>query len=388
MKIKILRPLETLIRQIKNSLNKNFRAAKKEQDRLFDLNFKDTKKMIVFVSFAENGFCGGIMAIFHFANISRQMKHIHGCEVLNANLFSKFKKYYINQPRFKNDETMYRLDLVMEKAKQLDTLILHVPEMLMEDFAKGLTPKYKEILKKVPNLQINVLNQNIEVFSPVETWSELWELTDNITQTTAFDRYTTQEVCDAYGLPLYRLIGYCDLYRGYDKVALPNKEKLFIYSPDFSPEKENILNILKEGLPDFKFQQIQGITFDEFMKTAQRAMFSLTFGEGFDGYFTNIHFTGGLGFSVYNETFFPSKKFLEFPTVYKSYEQLAENIVKDVRYYLDNPQIYKELSDKVEALNIETAYNEKLTYDLLEKFYKKEPTFLPEKIKNKRQVVK
>lgn len=378
MKIPILYDIECFIRKQKNKFR--FKDVIQAQDEAFEANFADTKKMIVYVNFEDNRMSGGIMSIFNFANMSRKMKELHGCEVLHANLFNKLGKYYLKQTNFRNDEITYRLNQVMEHAKKLDKLILNVPEMLLVEFMNGLTPRYKRILKNIPDLQINVMNQQIEGFAEPKEWKDLWELTDNITQTTGFDKYTTQEVCDKYGLAMYRLIGYNGLHKGYEKVDLKNKEKLFLYSPDPRACKEKTLNILKEGLPDFKFQQIQGLTFDEFMKTAQRAMFSITFGEGFDGYFTTIHFVGGLGFTVFNKTFFPTEKFLEFPSVYESYDKLAQNIVKDVRYYLENPQVYKELSQKVEALNIETAYNEQLTYDLLEKFYKKEPMFVPNKM--------
>lgn len=377
MKIPILHNIERLIKKIRVRIK--YSHVLIAQNIAFKKNFGKCKKLIVFVNFADNEFCGGVMSIFYLAEASRQMKEIHGCDVLNANFINTEGRYYLKQKRFKNNETMYRFKQIISHAKHLDTLILHVPEMMMSDFALLLTPKYRKQLKKIPNLQINVLNQNIEVFSPVETWSNLRELTDNITQTTGFDKYTNQEACDKFGLPLYRLIGYNRLHEKYTKTEIKDKEKLFLYSIDVTEQTEIILKILKEGLPDFKFQQIKGITFDEFMDLNKKALFSITFGEGFDGYFTNIHFLGGIGFTVFNETFFPSKKFLEFPNVYESYEQLGKNIVKDVKYYMENPNDYMELSEKVRALNVETAYNEKLTIDLLEKFYKKEPTFLPQK---------
>jgi hypothetical protein len=393
MKIPVLYQLETFFRKqrtfLKDIKSKNsFLKVKKQQDELFERNFKNTKKMIVFVNFADNHFCGGVMTIFHFAKISRQMKEIHGCDVLHANFFNEFGRYYIKQDRFKNNETIYRLSQVMEHAENLDTLILHVPEILMEEFSQKLTKKHRTILQKVPNLQINVLNQNIEVFSPPETWSDLWELTDNITQTTGFDRYTTQEVCDKFNLPLYKLIGYNDIFEGNEKIDFNNKEKLIIYSPDPHPARERVLNFLKQNLQDFRFQEINNLTFDEFIQLSQKAMFSLTFGEGYDGYFVMSSLVGGIGISVYNEIFFPTTMFKDFKTVYNNYDELILKLIDDINYYIDNPEKYNEDSQKQDDLAHKFFYNKELTYRQLESFYKKEPLFLPSRsllLNNKRK---
>ncbi len=383
MRIPILYQIEYELRKLRNRIK--CKEVIKAQNEAFEANFGNSKKMIVYMNFEDNRMSGGIMSIFNFANISKKLRHLHGCDILHANLFNKLDKYYLKQTTFRNDEITYRLKQVMEHAKKLDKLILNVPEMLLVEFTQGLTPRYKKILKNIPDFQINVMNQQIEGFAPPEEWQELWQITDNITQTTGFESYTTQEVCDRYGIPLYHLTHYNGYHKGYEKTELKDKEKLFLYSPDFHPSKERVLSVLKEGLSDFKFQEINGITFDEYMLTLQKAMFCLTFGEGFDGYFMTINFIGGLGLAVYNETFFPSRKFLEFPTVYESYDQLAENIVKDVRHYLENPSEYKEISKKVEAINEKEAYDEQRTYNCLERFYKKEPTFIPNSVKNSKE---
>jgi len=353
------------------------RRIKARQEKLFRQAFGKTKRLIVFVNFPENEFCGGIMTIFHFAELSRQLKHIHGCDVLNATFFSERGTCHLRQERFPNQEVIFRLTQVLEIAGNLETLVFHVPEMLMAGFAQGFTWEQRETLKRIPDFQINILNQNLEVFSQPSSWASLWELTSNITQTTAFDRYTRQSVADFFGTQLYRLIGYNGLHKPFERTPFQSKEKLLIYSLDLHPDKEAILRLMQEGLPDFAFQEIKGITFTEFMRLNQRALFSLTFGEGFDGYFTTIHFVGGIGFTVYNQVFFPTPKYLGYRTVYKSYQALAKNIVRDIRFFLENPDAYEETSRSLELLNAEYAYNEALTRDLMEQFYRREPTFVP-----------
>jgi hypothetical protein len=384
MRIPILYKLEILVRDArKRWIQKYLRNVdpygpiRKEQDRIFQERFRHSRHLIVFVNFEKSGFCGGIMTLFHFADISRAMKAIHGCDVLHANIFSRHGVCYLKQPGFENEEDIFRLEQVMRHAPRLETLILHIPEILVAEFAEKLTYRWRSALKGIRNLRINILNQNIECFPEPEAWASLRTLTDKLSQTTGFDRYTTQEVCDHYGVPLYRLIGYNGLHRKYGKTALETKERLLIYSLDPHPMKERILDRLRTGLPDFRFQQIQGLTFDEFMKTAQRAMFSVTFGEGFDGYFTNIHFVGGIGFAVYNRTFFPSEQYLEHRNVYRDYEHMEARIVEDIRHYLENASSYATSSSEIEHLNQEFAYNERLTFELMERYYKQSPTFVP-----------
>ena len=146
MKIPILVDIERGFRKLKLYIKDRTNKVRKQQEVLFNKNFADTKKMIVFVNFPNNEFCGGIMMMFYFATASRNMKNIHGCDVLLANFFNHEAKYYLSQDNFKNDETIYNMEIVMQKAKSLDKLILHVPEMLAADLAKELKKYGNEIL--------------------------------------------------------------------------------------------------------------------------------------------------------------------------------------------------------------------------------------------------
>ncbi|MCR5261550.1 MAG: hypothetical protein K6C94_06890 [Candidatus Gastranaerophilales bacterium] len=383
MKIPILVDIERGFRKLKLYIKDRTNKVRKQQEVLFNKNFADTKKMIVFVNFPNNEFCGGIMMMFYFATASRNMKNIHGCDVLHANFFNHEAKYYLSQDNFKNDETIYNMELVMQKAKSLDKLILHVPEMLAADLAKELK-KYKKVLKNIPDFQINFLNQNIDVFSPKEEWQSLYEITQNITQTTGFERYTTQEICNKWKIPLYYLPPFHEAnnVNDYGKKHYKEKEKLFIYSPDEKPLKAEIIAKLQKELPDFKIQEIKGLTYEEYLKTAQRAMFELTFGEGYDAYFVDASLLGGIGFSVYNERFFPSAKYKDVETVYESYEKILENLADDVKKYIENEDLYNELSEKMDNLNHEFSFKPDKTLKGLEKFYKRIPTFVPEESKN------
>lgn len=383
MKIPVLYDIERCFRRLKLYIKDRINPIRKKQQYLFNQNFKDTKKMIVFVNFPNNEFCGGIMTIFYYAKISRQMKEIHGCEVLHANLFNHEAKYYISQDNFKNDETIYNMELVMQKAKDLDKLILHVPEMLMADMAKELK-KYKNVLKKIPDFQINVLNQNVDVFSPREEWQSLFEITKNITQTTGFDKYSTQEVCDKWGIPVYPMPAYHDNVSPYtcEITKFEQKEKIIVYSLDEQPLKEAIISNLKNNFPDFKLKEIKGLKYMEYLDLIQNAMFSITFGEGYDGYFIEPVVLGGLGFSVFNERFFPSPNFKEFPVVFESYEELNNKIVDAIHFYMNNPFEYDNLSFNIREEIKKYNYKPERTIEGMKKLYLHKPEFIPNKKEN------
>ena len=65
---------------------------------------------------------------------------------------------------------------------------------------------------------------------------------------------------------------------------------------------------------------------------------SLTFGEGLDGYFVDPIFSGGVSFAVFNERFF-TPAFAKLETVYSSWEVLMDRMATDLQR-LDEPAIY------------------------------------------------
>jgi hypothetical protein len=129
------------------------------------------------------------------------------------------------------------------------------------------------------------------------------------------------------------------------------KENLIIYSPDDAAHKCECLSILKAELPDFNFVEIRDITFDQFMGYASRCLFSITFGEGMDGYFSQPIIQGGIGLAVYNEDFFPSREFLECYNIFDSSDSLTKEIVPRIKEMLSNPKLYISLNVRLKSLH-------------------------------------
>jgi hypothetical protein len=71
------------------------------------------------------------------------------------------------------------------------------------------------------------------------------------------------------------------------------------------------------------------------MRLARRAKWSLTFGEGLDGYFAEPVWSGGVAFAVFNDRFF-TPAFAELETIYPSWAALMQRMPLDLQR-LDEP---------------------------------------------------
>ena len=77
---------------------------------------------------------------------------------------------------------------------------------------------------------------------------------------------------------------------------------------------------------------IRGLTYEQFKRLIARAKWSLTFGEGLDGYFAEPVFSGSVSFAVFNDRFFTSE-FATLPTVYSSWNDLELRIADDIKRF-------------------------------------------------------
>ena len=175
------------------------------------------------------------------------------------------------------------------------------------------------------NVHINILNQNIKLMPEKERFSGLRDIAGSLSQSVAHHAYFNQAIANKYDLPTLLLPAYTDL-SAYPAADFDAKEKLIIYSPDEAPNKEACLEQISRNLPDFELIEIRDITFDRFMDYATRCMFSISFGEGFDGYLAQPIHQGGIGFTAYNEDFFPSPHFKGYYNIFEDERQMVKCI--------------------------------------------------------------
>ena len=127
-------------------------------------------------------------------------------------------------------------------------------------------------------------------------------------------------------------------------------------SPDPHPTKEKVLHRIAQACPDLTIKIIENLSYADYLDLARRAKWSLTFGEGLDGYFAEPVFCGGVSFAVFNDRYF-TPPFSSLETVYPSWEVLMGTITEDIK-----------------RLDELTAYNRcwRPAYDLLSSLYSTE----------------
>ena len=346
---------------------KNMELTKKsiKEQNLYDLSELQAIKELI-VCFIPNikMMTGGIQSIYSICKYSREICPQAQCII--ATVPGKYTYSY--NPYFKNEEKIYRFEQIIKNAKNVEKLTLHIPEYYADKFYKALKKDEIKFLKGIKDLHINILNQNIELMPEPQKLKGLYKLTDNVTQTIGHHRYATQEVCDKWQMPAHFLSVHIDI-SGYKTYPFEEKEKIIVLSPDEAPYKKAVVEKLKKELPDFKLVTVQNMTFSEYMDLIARAYFTITFGEGFDGYFNQPQTVGGLGMAVYDSAFFPDESWLELKNVYKSPADMENNIVNDIKELSANKELYYSLINKIKE-KLSTLYGEDLFKRNLEKFYK------------------
>lgn len=351
-------------------------VSRKAQDLLLFKKLQETEHLIVFLVPEINTISGGIYSIFSIAKQSRKFKSIHKSDVIVMTIPNKNNKTYFRQTYFRNEEIVYRFDQLLQ-FRNLKTLTIHVPEFFSRDFYARISEKERSFIKNIPNTHINILNQNIVLMPKAQEFENLYKLTPNISQTVAHHSYASQEMANRYGLKTLLLPAYTDL-SNYPKSGFEEKEDIIIYSPDEHPEKASILELLKKELPKYELIEIWDISFDEFMELVTRAKFGITFGEGFDGYLAQPIHQGGISFAVYNEDFFPDKSYLNFSNIFKSFDELKQNLVVTIKRLESSKQDYTELNQSFVS-TMDALYSFEHYCDCIKNFYLGAFDYQPEK---------
>jgi len=332
---------------------------RKQQNKYLKENYNaDTSHLIVFLvmgsdwSTGKDNISGGILSIVSICEETRAIeKKINAstvmCTMNEEHLLSKHEK-------FQNNTDVYRFSQLNRYFKHLKSVLIHVPEWMAGRFRPGLTTEDKIWLSGIPFVHFNVMNQNIRLMPSPEVFAGLKSMAHRVTMTTAHSQYCNAHYRNYFGVPIHKFSVWISPEQ-YQFIPWRDKENLLVVSPDKHPEKEEILRQL-EKLHPLQVQIINNLTYDQYKKLIAKAKWSLTFGEGLDGYLIEPVFSGAIGFAVYNEEFF-TNDFKGLETIYPSYELLAAGIVNDIQS-LDHPEKYG-------------AYQEKL-FNLCAKYYNKE----------------
>lgn len=286
-------------------------------------------KLIIFLLPPEKIVSGGILSIFSLCEETRRLKDIHKCNVALAIIpgFPTYRQHDL----FDNNETVYEFEELIKLHPSPQKLLIHIPEYLVDHVSHSFE-QHATYFSSVPDLAINVLNQNILLMPGETTVSTLFRLSKTVTQTTAHLRYATQEQANKYCTPVHHMSVYLDSSQ-YVAMPFEKKDKIIVVSPDEHPKRDEILQRIETELPDYTLTVVQNMSYEKYKEVVSKARFILSFGEGLDGYLIEATFTRGVAFAVYNDDFFDDSSFRNAPTLYDSYEALAQNIVKDIRHF-------------------------------------------------------
>lgn len=312
------------------------------QDVTFPVPAMNAEKLLVILVPEHNAMSGGIFSMFSIASHLRRMRRLHGHEVLVMTRPQKSLLTYFRNTNFVNSENVYRFQQ-LQLCTKMKELYLHVPEYLAGGFLDDLSPDDTALLKGVGRLRINILNQNVKLMPEPAALEGLRSLTAELSQSVAHHAYFSQEEADRYRLPTLLLPAYTDLSH-YAPSGFADKERLIIYSPDDAPHKEACLSAIRRTMPDFELVEIRDITFDQFMDLATRCMFSITFGEGFDGYLAQPIHQGGIGFATFEKEFFPSEHFLDYENIFAGPDDMIGGICARMRALAGDPERYADLN--------------------------------------------
>lgn len=353
------------------------------QSRIFPVDLYDSKKIMVLFVPEHRTMSGGIFSIFSIANQMRKLKAHHGYDVLVMTRPNPYGLTYFCNLNFRNSENVYRIaQLPLCKAAQ--EVYLHIPEYASTSFVENLTREELDYLLGREKLYVNLLNQNIQLMPKKERFENLRQLSGEISQSVAHHAYFTQEMADKYDLPTLLLPAFTDLSE-YTPSDFNDKEKLIIYSPDDSPYKEACLQSIRRELPDYKLVEIRDITFDKFMEYATRCLFSITFGEGFDGYLAQPIHQGGIGFAVFNEEFFPSRHFKNYYNIFPSGDAMVAGVCDRIRKLAGDRAAYVELNNQFKK-EYEKLYSYDDYVEQLKKLSLREFEILPSEAKQKKRL--
>lgn len=357
----------------------NFITQKKQiftQNKYNLSDIRNAKDMILFLVPGSIKMNGGIMSIYSLCNVTRRL--LPDKTVIISTTPGKYT--YSENNTFSNNERIYRWEQVINNGGNIKNLVIHIPEYFVKKFLNSLSPAEMVFLQSIPNLQINILTQNIMLLPDKNTVASLYKLTNNITQTTAHDRYCNQELSNKFNTPVHHFSCYLDFGQCEVK-SIRNKTKRIVVSPDNNEHKRAILYKLKKELPEYEIVEVKNLHFNKFLNLISDSLLTISFGEGFDGYFIIPPIVNSLGCGVYNDDFFPGVHWRELDNVYDSYLDMEANIVNLIKDLEKNTNKYISLINATHK-KYDELYSKEKFEDNIQRFYRKEYDFVPHTIQD------
>ena len=344
--------LSNLTRHImlrKPSITFNVRKLQKSYLDAHDCSSYDS--LVVFFVPGFDMVSGGIMSIISLAGETKKLfsgskTGVFVCVIPYHPPLSKFTK-------FENDQVIVNYQDLLSRCGNIKKMLLHIPEIYTHYVAK----KSQKLLDRFGGQPyFNILLQNIDA-APNPVFVNRLKLSGAVTITTAHKAYSGEDTRRRYGCPVHHLSVWVSpekyIYKKYEE-----KRELIVVSPDDHELRGDVLNKIQAQLPVFEFVVIKNMNYSAYQKIISEARFSLTFGEGLDGYFAEPVFSGGIGIAVYNNRYF-DEEYRKLPFVYASWGNLVQNLAADVlRVNMNSDEYRVAHKSQFEILSKNYSYEE------------------------------
>lgn len=315
------------------------------EQRSLASRYSKSKRMVIFFNVARDTVGGGMLSINRFVKTALE---IYADDVETAVVMSgvPITNKAVKHTKFTPVRPQIQFEHLVALTNPQDVTI-YLPEVYAIDFVHQLLPTQTEWLYRRGSLRIVIMNQNNDFMpSSEDLQKKFLGLTTDISISAAHQTYATQALSNRYGFPVSRLtpiLPECKVTNH------KKKEKIIILSPDIIEHSSSkitrteVVDHLTNKLEDFELITIEDMSLDEYLDLASRAMFSITFGEGLDGYFIEPILSGGVSFAVFNPMFFPVE-FVKHPTVFCDWDVFLKSIVDDINKYSTDSSSYEQVS--------------------------------------------
>lgn len=299
---------------------------------------QDSKCMVIYFNLMRLAISGGMLSINRFVENSKKIANEKGFDLVLSNI--PLNNACITNPYYEHSIEPIDFKYIAKYCKP-EKLLLNIPEAYVPHFILEITKEEYLWLWSIKELHINILNQNIDYMPPQYFIEELRTIcNNNLTITAAHEKYATKTNEYLYKCPVYLLTPFLPEFY-YKDISM--KKKQIVLSPDIIEERSNIIKLLQKYLPEYKLITVKKMKLEDYKDLISSSKYAITFGEGYDGYFIEPYLSGSVAFSVLNTRFFP-KNFKEMPTIYSSWNEMEEKLIKDIKNLDMNNELYSKIN--------------------------------------------
>ena len=257
-------------------------------------------RLIVFLVPGYDRVNGGVLSIISLAEETAKLVNYHKADVFVCTVPGD--PPLIRFSKFPNTTHLVDLQILLSRISNNGRVLIHIPEIFVSRFSQNI----QQLTNNYPGVtwQFNILLQNIDLI-PEKRFVDCLAEHGKTTCTTAHQAYSNNDTAIRMGCPVHHFSVWISPEK-YIRKTYPEKDNLVVVSPDKHPRRKEVLDSLKSRMNGYEFKIIKNMTYEEYKRVIASAKFSLTFGEGLDGYFIEPVFSGGIGCAVFNDKFFTS----------------------------------------------------------------------------------